>query len=509
MDSACLVRGRWLLTGDPVGPAVIDDGALRIEAGRIAEVGPWPRLRERHPALPVLGSEMVALMPGLINAHHHTNGITSLAHGISDRLLEPWLLSLARRRPVEPMLSTLLGAARLLRTGVTAVVDVHSGRGTPEHFAEGVRAPLRAYERSGLRVAFAIGMTEQSFLVWGEDEDFLSSLPPDLRPLAAGRMAADGALTTDDYFAIYETIRGEIAANDRLALWFAPPGPQWCSDDFLERIAARAAVDGTGIQTHLLESLYEKLHGPRQYGRPTLEHLHALGLLSPRLSFAHGVWLTEKEIDLLAESGAHLSHNPSSNLRLRAGIAPLNHMAAAGVSLALGMDGTTINDDDDFFSEMRLALRLHREPQLDAPAPTVRQIFGMATTGGARLLGASADLGRLAPGFAADVVLVDLARLSWPWIAPECDPLELVVGRARAGDVATVLIGGEIVFDEGRPTHFDEVATGTELAQRLAATPIPAAEAAMVEALLPRVIAHYQGWPVPPLRPYVTYHSRR
>lgn len=501
-----LVRGRWLLPGSD---SVIHDGAVAVQDGTIAQVGSWQTLRGQYSDADVLGSEQYAVLPGLINAHHHSNAVTALQQGIEDQLLEPWLLTLAARRRTDPYLTTLISAARLLQTGVTAVVDMHSGHGTPEAFEQPIRSALQAYDHSGIRAALAIGMTEQSFLVWGEDEQFLASLPPEAREVAARRLPSPDALRPDDYFAIFDALWRTYETHSRLSLWFGPPGPQWCSDGFWVQIAGRAAHYDTGIQTHLLESLYEKQHGPRTYLKPSLHHLRDLGILSPRLSVAHGVWLTDEELNILGESGASISHNPSSNLRLRAGIAPLNAMLAAGVNVALGMDGTTLNDDEDYFTEARLALRLHRAPGLDTPAPSPADLWRMATANGARLFRAETHLGQLAPGYAADLVLVRLDRLAWPWVAPEADPLTLLLSRAQARDVDTVLIGGEVVLRDGLPTRFDLRAAAQELAAALAATPFPNAEAAMVQTLLPHIEDHYRGWPLDHPDPYIAYNSRR
>jgi cytosine/adenosine deaminase-related metal-dependent hydrolase len=181
----------------------------------------------------------------------------------------------------------------------------------------------------------------------------------------------------------------------------------------------------------------------------------------------------------------------------------------AGVTVALGMDGTTLDDNEDMFTEMRLALRLHRTPVLDGPAPAPREILELATMGGARLLRAEHRLGRLAPGYAADVVLVRLERLTWPWIAPECDPRELLLMRARADDVDTVLVAGELVLEAGRPTRFDHEAEGEALAEALRGQEPPPDAAEIVELLLPEVEAHYRLWEKPELAPYVSYNSRR
>lgn len=500
-----IVRGRWVLQD---AENVIVDGAVVIDGDQIAAVGEWRTMRERYPQAALSGSDQYAIIPGLINAHHHSNGVTALQHGVADQLLEPWLLSLAKRRRADIYLSTLLSAARLLRTGVTSVVDVHSGRGTATAFKETIQDALRAYDHAAIRVAFAAGMTEQNFLVWDDDERFLSTLTPEQRGLAASRLPPEQALTPDDYFAVFDDLWGRYRSHPRIDLWFGPPGPQWVSESFMQRIVTRAEEYGTGIQTHLLESIYERQHGRRVYGRPTLLHLHDLGLLSPRMSFAHGVWLTKEEIEIAAQSGAHVSHNPSSNLRLRAGIAPLNAMLAAGLNVGLGMDGTTLNDDEDMFTEMRLALNLHRSPQLDGPAPGIADIWRLATTGGARLFQAGARLGRLAPGYAADLVLLRLERLVWPWVAPEADPALLLLTRAAARDVDTVYVGGEVVLRDGKPLHIDVAAAGKALAEKLAATPFPDEAEEMVQAILPQVLAYYRQWEEDEIAPYTTYHSR-
>ena len=511
MSDAMLVRGRWIVTGGGDGDSVLNDAAVRVENGTIAEVGDWETLRDQHPDATTLGSDRVAVTPGLVNAHHHSNGVSAIQQGIQDRLLESWLISLSLGRRLTPRLATLLSAARLLRTGITSVVDVHSDRGTAEAYAANAREALAAYDDSGIRVAFAAGLMTQCFLVSGagEDEKFLADLPDeDLRRFAARPLPRPDNLGEDDYFGIIDDLWRGYRGHDRIDVWYAPPGPQWVSDAFMQRIAEQAEARDTGVQTHVSESLYEMLHGPRYYGKPTIRHLFDLGVLGPRFSIAHGVWLTQPEIELMAETGAAVSHNPSSNLRLRAGIAPLNAMLASGVTVGLGMDGTTINDDEDYFAEMRLAMRLHRTPRFDGPAPEPAQVLQMATTGGARLLRKEGSLGAIAPGRAADLVLVKLDRVTWPWIAPETDPRELLLMRVGAGDVDTVLVGGEVVFRDGRPTRFDLDEVGREAAEMLGSQTFRSADARLLERLRGHVEAYYLHWEMPDLAPWTVYNTR-
>ncbi len=510
MPNSYLVRGRWIVTGADVDDPTLDDGALRVTEGRIAELGGWRDLRSSHPDLPVIGSEQVAVMPGLINAHHHSAGASALQHGLPDMLLEPWILAHARMRPSDLGLAVLLSAARLLRSGVTSVVEVVSGRGPAPAYAERLRHGLKAYEKSGMRVAFAAGTTEQSFLVHGsgQDEAFLASLPPDLAHRARGLLPQNGDMDREDYFAIMEEILRDYRDHPLIEPWFAPPGPQWVSDATLQEVAERAHTHDVGIQTHLCESLYEKLHGPRDYGQTTLAHLRDLGVLSPRFSIAHGVWLNEADIEIMAETGAAVSHNPSSNLRLRAGIAPLQAFLGAGVTTGLGMDGTTLDDDEDMFTEIRLALRLQADPRIGAPVPAPSEVFSLATLGGAKLMRREGQFGRLAEGYAADLVLVDLSRITWPWVAPECDPRDLILMRAKAADVTQVLVNGETVLKDGRPTNFDVMEVGRELAERLAEETALDDATRLVETLIPHLETFYRAWEMPPLDPYGQYNSR-
>lgn len=511
MSNSTLVRGRWIVTGSAEGDPVLNDAAVRVENETIVEVGDWKTLRGRHPDATTLGSERFAIMPGMVNAHHHSNGVSAIQQGIRDRLLESWLLSLSLGRRLSPRTATLLSAARLLRTGVTSVVDVHSDRGTPESYAANARDALAAYDDAGIRVAFAAGLMTQCFLVAGagEDEKFLARLPDeDIRSFAARRLPPPDNLDEDDYFGIIDDLWRSYRRHERINVWYAPPGPQWVSDTFMQRIAEQAEARDTGVQTHVSESFYEMLHGPLCYGKPTVRHLFDLGVLGPRFSIAHGVWLTEPEIELMAETGAAVSHNPSSNLRLRAGIAPLNAMLARGVIVGLGMDGTTINDDEDYFDEMRLAMRLHRTPRFDGPAPEPVRILEMATAGGARLLRKEGTLGAIMAGGAADLVLVDLDRVTWPWVAPEADPRELLLMRAGAGDVDTVLVGGEVVLRDGRPTRFDLEEVGREAAAMLGGQTFVSADARKVERLRRHVEAYYRDWDVPDLAPWTVYNTR-
>jgi cytosine/adenosine deaminase-related metal-dependent hydrolase len=206
--------------------------------------------------------------------------------------------------------------------------------------------------------------------------------------------------------------------------------------------------------------------------------------------------MTEDDIALCAGTGTHLCHNCSSNFRLKSGVAPVNRFLAAGVKVALGIDEAGINDDRDMLQEMRLALRVHREPGIDAPHPTPAQILRMATEHGAATTPFGGTIGRLAPGCAADVVLLDWKDVTWPYQSPDIPLVDVLVQRARTSAVKTVMIGGDVVYADGRFARVDREAVLAEIASRFSQPLTPAEEERrrLATAVFPHVRAFYDGW---------------
>ena len=503
------MRGRWIITA--ADQPVLSDGALLLADGRIESVDSWSALRAANPDLEVRGNENSAILPGLINAHHHCHAISAIQHGVSDDLLEPWILAWAAMRPLDRHLNTLVSLGIQLGAGVTSLVDMMGSGGSSESFSDNLDNAIEACRLSGLRVCLAPGVTLQSHLVSGPGEDarFMDSLPESARQAATSLLPLTDQLDADDYFAVMEDKQRALQNQGRVAMWYGPPGPQWVDEAVLQRCHEEAVRWDCGIQTHVNESLYEKLLGPRSYGQSMMMHLHGLGVLSPRLSIAHGTWLNEEEIDLMAETGAAVSHNPGSNLRLRAGIAPFTALVHRGVTTGIGMDATTLNEDEDMFSEIRLAYRLQCDPRIERQVPGIADAFAAATVGGAKLMRMETQLGQLSPGYLADLVILDTERLCWPWVAPEADPMELILLRARRSDIREVLVGGESVWRDGAPTRFDFAAAATELAHLVAAWPHPELAASAAAELTPHLRQWYADWEVPSLSPWLERNSRR
>ncbi|MDB5992121.1 MAG: amidohydrolase family protein, partial [Herbaspirillum sp.] len=246
----------------------------------------------------------------------------------------------------------------------------------------------------------------------------------------------------------------------RLGVFPAPSNPDRCSDDALRLCAELAQRYDTGIHTHLLETKKQARLAHERYGVSSLGRLEKLGVLSDRWSCAHCCWLDDDDIALMVKSGAVAVLNPESNARLGSGTAPIPAMLKAGVRLALGTDGAGANDNLSMQEAMRTAATLHRT-SLPKPQdwPSARQVMHMATIGGAAAL-RQPLLGTLAPGWLADLALYRMDTPAW---LPINDPVAQMVFAETGAAVDTVLVGGAVVLEQGRPTRFDAQSLCTEI----------------------------------------------
>jgi 5-methylthioadenosine/S-adenosylhomocysteine deaminase len=419
-----LLRGGVVLAGSFAPADVLLDGE------RIAAVA--PRLEPPHGARVVdLAGDLV--IPGLVNAHYHSpdnlnTALTPLAP------LELWSLAsvpLRERSPDELRLAALFGAAQLLRGGVTSVIDMI--RVEPAT-VDALDAVAGAYADAGMRAAIAAVVADlplERTLPLGPWE-----APAPDRPAAEARLAP-----------IAELHRRWHGRDGRLAVQIAPSAPHRCSDELLEASFALARGLGTMVHTHALETRAQAEQARLRWGRPLLPHLAAAGMLGPSTALAHVVWPEASDVALLAERRAVVVHDPSSNLALGSGIAPVPAMLAAGVRLALGTDAATCNDGLSMFEAMKLAATLHRPGEPDWRRwPSAEDGLRLATRGGAAALGREAALGTVAAGQLADLAVLRAADAAF---VPPNDLVRQLVMRAGPGAVRHVFVGGRQVVADG------------------------------------------------------------
>jgi 5-methylthioadenosine/S-adenosylhomocysteine deaminase len=420
---------------------VSDPTAVVVDGGRITAVlrGEDDRRAAAARAAEIVDGGGMILMPGLINAHTHSYG--NVLRGTENSLpLEPWALYTVAYGGAlgdEAIgLAVLIGAAEMIRNGITACVD---------HFSQ-IRctsAALAAHRQSGMRVGFAPMMQDTP------DHRVLAlALPPDLlRRLEA--IAPPTPTEVERYF------RALAADGDggRVGIMLGPNAPQRCSPALLDVWRRLAGDLDLTVHTHCLETWPQAEAGQRSWAGGTVGEMARRGLLDQRLSIAHGIWLDPAERDLLAAHRVAVVHNPASNLMLGSGRMPLEDYRRRGVRLALGSDSANTGGRNDLFEIMRLAMMMHRLtlPLQDWPRP--EDVLAMATLGGACVLGREHDLGRIAPGQLADLILLHpegAAMISGrPGVAT-------IVQHGSAEAVAAVMVDGNWVYRDGRVLSFDE-----------------------------------------------------
>jgi len=511
--ASSLIRGKYVICragADAESSTVLTDGAIFQRDGVIEDVGDYATLKASHQPDEEIGGPNYVVFPGLVNAHHHGRGVSTFQMGTCDDSLETWILSGWGRRPHDHYLMTLYTALQMMESGTTTVMYNHPQ--TPvSGLEDDVDQVLKGFADAGMRTAFSIYLREQNRLVYADDQEFLSGLPSDL---AGGlrRFLSAVDLSADDYFALFEKLHDKYGADTagKVTVLLSPSNVQWVSDDFLQRTKEYAVRYRAGIHMHLVESFYQKEYGLRAWSQTPVAHLGELGFLGPELSCAHAVWLTGDDMDLLAQSGVTVCHNPSSNLRLKNGVAPVNAMLAKGINVALGTDSTAINDDDDMLQEVRLASKLHREPGIDAPALSTHQALGMATINAAQATFFQGRIGALEKGRRADLVLLDLTAMEEPYLDADIHPIDALVNRGKARHVDTVMVDGEVVLRDGRPTKVDRDDLIRELRDRfshpLESQALEARQ--MSQRLIPYVKRFYQAWTPPSGAPHYRYNSR-
>jgi len=379
----------------------------------------------------ILDADGCIVMPGLVQSHVHM--CQTLARGRADDLeLLDWL-----RKVVWPYEASLtadamtaaaqLACTELLLGGTTAILDM----GTVHH----TDALFEVARDAGLRATIGKAMMDE--------KDSLT--PKQLQESTENSLAESARLCR----------QWHGHDNGRLRYAYAPRFALSCTDDLLRETARAAGEAQVRIHTHASENRDEIAEVKRRKGCDNIVHLHNVGLTGSNVALAHCVWLNEQERGLLAETGTHVLHCPSSNLKLGSGIAQIPELMDAGISVSLGADGAPCNNNLDGFLEMRLAALLQK-PRLGSKSMRAATVVKLATMGGAKALGLDHEIGSLEVGKKCDVIVVDQTG---PHVTPTVNPYSAIVYACRATDVRHVVVDGRIVArDKGLLTlHVPDV----------------------------------------------------
>jgi cytosine/adenosine deaminase-related metal-dependent hydrolase len=402
-------------------------------------------------------------IPGLVNAHTHS--WAAFQKGRYDNMpLELWMLKaypFVDVTPVEPhmiYLRTLLFGIESLRSGVTCVLD--DVLELPSQTLASLEAVTRAYDELGLRAYVSGHLINRSF---ADSVPYVRDVAPES---AAAELHAAVSLSVDQYRAFtLEAIRRFHQPDGRVRYAISPSAPQRCTDEALVAAYEIARDAGLPYHMHVLETKVQVVTGRVLYGKTIIEHLDDLGVIDERTMLAHAIWVTDDDIARIGAARASVIHHPNSNLKTGAGIAPYRKLLDAGINVALGTDSVASNGSARMFDVMRSAGLLHKVTEPDyATWPTAPEIFDAATRGGAASVGAADEIGRIAPGMRADVVLLDLDSINF---LPLNDVRNHLVYTENGSSVDTVIVDGRLVLDRGRLATVDEGAVLQELRERL------------------------------------------
>ena len=429
---------------------IIEHGYILVEGQTILEIGrgDCPCEAEVDAVTDTNGS---IIMPGLVNAHSHS--YSNIVKGTTENLpLELWMLYVMAEGKAltkeDVHISSLLGSIEMLKGGTTCFLD---------HLAQPIDSlteAAKAYERIGTRVCLTPMFSDKPYSktlpkTIEDATQFCDTTPVDLQ------QHIELLKTT------YEVLEGFDA---RISFGIGPSAPHRCSDDLLLASYELAVKYDVPWHTHILETRIQKETAKEFYQERSIEHLDSLNILSPRCSLAHVVWVSERELQLLAEKQATVVHNPTSNLFLGSGIAPLLQMKEAGVNVALGTDGANCNGAQSMFESMKLAAILSNLGVADFMRWVhATDVLEMATTSSAAALGLEHRIGSLDVGKEADFIIINPKVSS---LVPLNDLVwQLVYGRTDLA-VTDVYVAGNKVVENGRLLTVDEEDLFNEALQR-------------------------------------------
>lgn len=415
---------------------IIRDGALAVSGARIVGVGKRDEIRRQfaHDSHRIDLKGMVVI-PGLVNTHVHLT--QSLIRGCVDDLgLIDFLVKgiwtlMGNYDEHDACVSAQLCILEMLKSGTTAFVESMLAG----HY--GFDGIAQVVEYSGVRAV-------------------LSKVVMDTPSYVEGHAMHRGMVEERDA-AFQEALdmhaRWEGAADGRIQVWFGPRPPGGSSAELYRAVTVAAREHGMGITMHLAEVREDVAYIRSQYDMRPVEFLESVGLVGPHVLLIHTVWLDDDDIQRLARTRTHVTHNPLSNAKLASGIAPIPAMLAAGVNVSLGTDAGTCNNTYDMINDMRWASCLHKVNTLDPTTVPCETVLEMATINGAKAMGLENEIGSIEVGKRADFVALDLDK---PHVVPAPDPVSALVFAAKGSDVDTVVIDGKLIVSGGRVLTMDE-----------------------------------------------------
>ena len=442
--------------------ALLGEGALPsrgavdivVEGRLIREIRPHGAAEPEGDVVPAQGLLVTA---GLINGHHHSH--EGFYKGRKDNLpLELWMNYVRPLRPLEltprdVYLRTMIGAIEAVKSGTTTISDDinQSPRLRPDH----VEQVFQAYTDIGIRANVGITLFDRPFFraVPFVEEEF----PKDL----LARLDANKMSSADELLAFVTNLaRTKHPKENRVGYIATPSAPQRCTEEFLLKVRRMADDHDLPLMIHVQETRMQVVTGQLWYGSTMIEYLDRIGFMKPKTAFIHGVWLNPREIEILARTGVSIQHNPTSNLKVGSGLAPIRALLDAGVNVSMGTDGCGSIEGTDMQNALYLAALLQKLRGDHTTWVGAAEAFHAATMGGAKALGRAKELGAVEAGRIADLVGYRLDGISF---TPLNNPVNQLVYSAGRNEVDLVMVDGEVIEQGGKLMRIDEDAIIDEI----------------------------------------------
>ncbi|MDH5702689.1 MAG: amidohydrolase family protein [Aigarchaeota archaeon] len=413
-----LIKGGLVATMNPQR-RVIEDGAVAVDGERIVDIGLTKDIEAKHNADILVEAQGKIVLPGIVCAHTHLYG--ALLRGAPLKIKPPGDFIQALHRvwwPCDEALterdayaSALAAGVDMVTTGTTCFADTFSG---PNYIHGSLSAIARAIEEIGMRGVLAFEATERNRPEEGargldENERFIKEVKEKGSKLTQGMYSLHASFTL--------------------------------SDEIIVEARKRATRDGAYMTIHTSEGLVDLYHNLERYGKRTVERLKDLGVLGRDMVLAHCVHLDEVELNIVAEKGCGVAHNPMSNMLNAVGVAPVPEMLKRKITVGIGNDGYIF----DGFENMRSAYLLHKLQRRDPRVMTPPEILEMATINGAKLYGLDGEIGSIEKGKQADIIVVSSDSIPTPLTSETV--AGHVVNSVRGADVETVLVAGRVIMD--------------------------------------------------------------
>jgi cytosine/adenosine deaminase-related metal-dependent hydrolase len=424
--TSVLVKGGVILTMDSQR-RVFRDGAVLIDNGVISQVGRTVDVRPQRRAEFEVDAKGKVVLPGLVDTHVHL--AQALIRGSADDTsLIDWL-----QKFVWPLqgnfdaqdgkVSAELCMLEMIKSGTTTFLEslLH-----PRYGFDGI---AEAVDRAGMRGI--LSKTVMGLPSYGSEKSIMHP-----------GMVENAETCLREVETYFKRWNGK--ADDRIRVWYGARSLGGCTPELYAQIAEGARLLGTGVTMHLSEVQEDVRYTKKEFGKMPAEFMDEVGLVGPNVVFAHGVWLTENEWQILARKGANVAHCPSSNMKLSSGIAKVPEMMQAGVNVGIGCDGGPSNNSYDMIREMKTASLLQKVRTMDPLALSAETVLEMATINGAKALGLRDQIGSIENGKKADLIIVNMQK---PHLTPTFNPVSHLVYAAEGSDVETTIINGKIIME--------------------------------------------------------------